>query len=66
MSCDTLIAELSAPQADGLACVVCGTDYLRARVPHLPVGRAMTGSQVFACVGFRPNDAQRVAGGALR
>ncbi len=39
--------------ADGLACVVCGLDYLSPAakgVPHVPVGRcAETGSQVFAC-----------------
>ncbi len=40
---------LTAAQADGLACVVCGTDYLRDTVPHTPVGRSHTGSQVFAC-----------------
>ncbi|AHH94539.1 hypothetical protein BC739_007441 [Kutzneria viridogrisea] len=39
MSRDTIIAELSALQADGLSCVVCGADYLRVRVPHVPVGR---------------------------
>ena len=63
MSGDTLITGLTAPQADGLACMTCGTDYLSVRVPHVPVGRSVTGSQVFACVGCRPDDARRAAGG---
>jgi hypothetical protein len=42
-------AGLSAAQADGLACVICAADYLTVRVPHKPVGRSATGSQVFAC-----------------
>jgi len=66
MSGDTIIGGLTAPQADGLACVVCGADYLRVRVPHVPVGRSVTGSQVFACVGCSPDDARRAAGGVLR
>ncbi|MGH3623280.1 MAG: hypothetical protein ACRDQ5_16020 [Sciscionella sp.] len=66
MSRDTIIAGLTAPQADGLACVVCGADYLRVRVPHVPVGRSVTGSQVFACVGCCLDDAQRAAGGVPR
>ncbi|WIV60781.1 hypothetical protein [Amycolatopsis nalaikhensis] len=68
MSQDTMITGLTAAQVDGLACTVCGTDYLRVRVrvPHVPVGRSVTGSQVFACVGCRPDDAQRAAGGVLR
>jgi hypothetical protein len=38
--------------ADGLACVICGRDFLsRAPRVRLPVGRSHTGSQVFACVG---------------
>jgi hypothetical protein len=43
------ITQLTPAQADGLACVVCGADYLTVRVPHRPVGRSVTGSQVFAC-----------------
>ncbi len=43
--------NLSAAQADGLACTVCSADYLRVCVPHVPVGRSETGSQVFACKG---------------
>jgi hypothetical protein len=66
MSGDTIITRLSAPQADGLACVVCGADYLRVRIPHVPVGRSVTGSQVFACVGSCPDDARRAAGGVQR
>jgi hypothetical protein len=43
------ITQLTGQQADGLACVVCGADYLTERVAHRPVGRSHTGSQVFAC-----------------
>ncbi|MGH3659979.1 MAG: helix-turn-helix domain-containing protein, partial [Micromonosporaceae bacterium] len=41
--------ELSPAQADGLACVVCGADFLTVAVARRPVGRSGTGSQVFAC-----------------
>jgi hypothetical protein len=51
MSGDTIIAGLTAPQADELACMVRGAGYLRVRVPHVPVGTSATGSPVFACVG---------------
>lgn len=37
--------------ADGLACVVCGANFLETAVSHVPVGHSETGSQVFACVG---------------
>ena len=63
---DTRITGLTAEQADGLACVVCGADYLRVRVPHVPVGRSVTGSQVFACLGCCPDDVRRGTGGVLR
>jgi hypothetical protein len=66
MNRDTLITGLTPVQVDGLACVACRADYLRVRVPHVPVGRSMTGSQVFACVGCRLDDARRVSGGVLR
>jgi hypothetical protein len=66
MNGGTIITGLNTTQADGLACVVCGAEYLRVRVPHVPVGRSVTGSQVFACVGCRPDDARRAAGGVLR
>ncbi|GDY34067.1 hypothetical protein GTS_57000 [Gandjariella thermophila] len=46
-----VITGLTALQADGLACPVCGANYLRVRVPSVPVGRSVTGSQVHACVG---------------
>ncbi|TKG66251.1 hypothetical protein [Prauserella endophytica] len=65
MSGEAIITGLNALQADGLACVVCGADYLRVRVPHVPLGRSVTSSQVFACVGCCPDDAQRTAGGVL-
>jgi hypothetical protein len=66
MNRDTIITGLTTWQADGLACVACGIDYLHVRVPHVPVGRSVTGSQVFACVGCRPDDRQRPEGGVLR
>ncbi|MFC0539894.1 hypothetical protein [Kutzneria chonburiensis] len=66
MSGDNIIAGLTPVQADGLACVACGADYLRVRVPHVPVGRSVTGSQVFACVGCYSDDARRPAGGVRR
>lgn len=40
--------RLTAAQADGLACVACGADYLRDTMPHTPANRSHTGSQVFA------------------
>ncbi|CAL9669119.1 hypothetical protein SUDANB95_07357 [Actinosynnema sp. ALI-1.44] len=69
MSGDTIITGLSVSQADALACVVCvvcGADYLRVRVPHVPVGRSVTGSQVFACVSCCLDDVWRAAGGVPR
>jgi hypothetical protein len=49
MNRDTIFTVLSPSQADGLACVVCGADFLRVLVAHVPMGRSLTGSQVFAC-----------------
>ncbi len=66
MTRDTIVTGLTALQADGLACVTCGSDFLMVAAPHVPVGRSVTGSQVFACVGCCPHDVQRAAGGALR
>jgi hypothetical protein len=48
---DRVFTGLNPAQADGLACVHCGTGYLAVRVPHQPVGRSETDSQVFVCVG---------------
>jgi len=42
-------SDESPAQADGLACVVCGADFLTVTVAHRPVGRSETGSQTFAC-----------------
>lgn len=64
MNADQIITGLTVLQADGLACVACGADYLRSRVPHVPVGRSVTGSQVFACASCDLSDPRR-AGGAL-
>lgn len=63
MSGDTITTGLTALQADGL---VCGTEYLRGRVRHVPVGRSVTGSQVSACVGCCAEDGQCAAGGDVR
>ncbi|RSM60389.1 hypothetical protein DMH04_54145 [Kibdelosporangium aridum] len=65
MNAETIITGLTPLQADGLACVVCGADYLRVRVPHVPIGRSVTGSRVFACVGCCPDHLRRAAGGVL-
>lgn len=62
MTVEKIITGLTLAQADGLACVTCGDDYLRLRVLHVPVGRSVAGSQVFACVGCRPDDGQRERG----
>jgi hypothetical protein len=64
VNADEIMIGLTPLQADGLACVVCGADFLRVRVPQVPVGRSVTGSQVFACVSCRLSAARR-AGGAL-
>ena len=42
MNPETIFKALDPVQADGLACVVCGADFLRVPVPHLPVGRSVT------------------------
>jgi excisionase family DNA binding protein len=56
---------LADAQADGLACVVCGTGYLTNHVAHVPVGRSHTGSQVFACATHRDTDTRPDSGDAL-
>jgi len=57
--------DLTPIQADGVACVVCGCDYLTTRVTSRPVGRSALGSQVFACVGpCTDQGAATVTGGA--
>lgn len=42
MNHETIFKALDSMQADGLACVVCGANYLRVPVPHVPVGRMGT------------------------
>jgi hypothetical protein len=66
VNAEEIVTELTPSQADGLACVVCGADYLRVRVAHVPVGRSVTGSQVFVCVGCLPDDQPAGLGGVLR
>lgn len=42
--------HLNGAQADGMACVVCGANFLDARITSVPVGRSPADeSQVFAC-----------------
>jgi hypothetical protein len=48
---DRVFTGLNPAQADGLACVHCGADYLTVPVERRPVGRSETDSQVFACAG---------------
>jgi excisionase family DNA binding protein len=55
-ACQTTTApttHLSDAQADGLACVICGANFLVDKVTRYPVGRSHTDSQVFACVSHR-------------
>lgn len=66
MILDAIAIGLTAVQADGLACVACGADYLIIATPHVPMGRSVTGSQVFICVGCCPHDARRVRGGVVQ
>ncbi|MGH3470353.1 MAG: hypothetical protein ACRDTE_10845 [Pseudonocardiaceae bacterium] len=54
MSAEKIITGLSSLEAHGLACVACGAAYVR--VPHVSVGRSVTGTQVFTCVGCYPED----------
>lgn len=53
---------LGSAQADGLACVICARDYSRHPTQQIPVGRSLTGSQVFACDGACAHLAHRAAG----
>ena len=41
--------DLNNEQADGLACIVCRTDFTTTGVYSVPVGYSVTRSQVFAC-----------------
>jgi hypothetical protein len=51
MNPEKIINGLTTAQADGLACVICGLDYLRSPgCSSVPVGRSASGSQVFACI----------------
>ena len=43
------LSRLTPEQADGLACALCGLDYLAVNMPHRPVGYSETGSQIFVC-----------------
>lgn len=51
MNPEEIIAGLTDAQAEGLACIICGRDYLCPRGSRsIPVGHSVTGSQLFACV----------------
>jgi excisionase family DNA binding protein len=52
----TVWANLSPAQADGLACVRCGCEFLAGGEAQWPVGRSVTGSQVFACASHATTD----------
>ncbi|MFF4934975.1 hypothetical protein ACFY2H_39900 [Streptomyces griseofuscus] len=42
--------HMSPRQADGIACVVCGADFLTTKITSVPVGRSPADeSQVYAC-----------------
>jgi hypothetical protein len=63
---EKIVTGLTPLQADGLACVVCGTACLDNPVPHYPVGRSTSGSQVFACSHCIPRPAIAPIEGCLR
>jgi hypothetical protein len=46
----TLHPNLTEAQADGLACVVCGEDFMASPIAHVPVD-VYAGGQLFACEG---------------
>ncbi|MCT9077181.1 hypothetical protein [Streptomyces fulvoviolaceus] len=47
---DRYFWHLNGPQADGMACVVCGANFLTSKITSVPVGRSPADeSQVFAC-----------------
>ena len=56
MSDERRITNLTDAQADGRACVACHRNLLTApaSAAFIPVGRSITGSQVFACASPRP------------
>lgn len=63
---DRYFWHLSAEQADGMACVVCGSSFLAVKVTAVPVGRSPKDeSQVFACkepcAGHIADEAERMA-----
>ncbi|MFF4802729.1 hypothetical protein ACFY1U_30680 [Streptomyces sp. NPDC001351] len=58
--------HLNAEQADGMACVVCGANFLTAKITAVPVGRNPADeSQVFVCkepcAGKIADDTERMA-----
>ncbi|MEU8972621.1 hypothetical protein AB0D11_25675 [Streptomyces monashensis] len=58
--------HLNPQQADGVACVVCGADFLKSKITSVPIGRNPSDeSQVFACkepcAGRIAEDAEQMA-----
>jgi excisionase family DNA binding protein len=49
---------LTPRQADELACVVCGAEFLSTGVSRRPVGRSVGGSPVFACTQHDTDDSR--------
>ncbi|GAA3435924.1 hypothetical protein [Kutzneria kofuensis] len=66
MNTEKIITGLTPLQADRLACVDCGVNYLRIHAPCVPLGRSATGSQVFVCAARHQTNELRAVGGALR
>lgn len=63
---DRYFWHLSGRQADGMACVLCGANYLKMRIPSVEVGKVPeTDGPVYACAdpcaGRIADDADRMA-----
>lgn len=56
MDHERVILGLTAAQANGFACAVCGLDFLNEAVAHRAIGRSILGWTVWACVRHRPED----------
>jgi hypothetical protein len=54
-----VMVGLTAPRADGLACVICGRTFIGSSVLREPVARSEVGTQVFACAGDCVAEARR-------
>jgi hypothetical protein len=65
-STETIVTGLTPLQADGLACVLCGTACRDNPVPHRPIGRSTYSSQIFACAHCVPDTVVVMAEGRPR